>query len=105
MFARMLIPRTTAVQCGHDGSRREQQEFNGAKSSAGSSNLCGSVSARANFAEQDGESNPAGEPEDHGDGLDSENGEFVGRVREPQGRDDEICHGQEGPSVMMLLNL
>jgi len=93
MFARMLIPRASAMQRSHDGSRREQQELNRTESSARSSNLSWGVSVRTDFAQQDGERDPAGEPEDHGDGLDAENGEFVGGAGELHGCDGEICYG------------
>lgn len=48
-------------------------------------------------AEEDGEGDEAGEPEEHGEGLDGQDGELVGRAGEEPGREGEVDEGEEGP--------
>lgn len=48
-------------------------------------------------AQVGGQRDEAGEPEDHGHGLDSQRGEVVMRGRHEHGREDEVGQGQPGP--------
>jgi hypothetical protein len=48
---------------------------------------------RQQSAEEDGEGDEAGEPEEHGEGLDGQDGELVGRSGEEPGREGEVDEG------------
>ena len=46
---------------------------------------------------EDGEGDEAGEPEEHGEGVESEHGEWVGKGGEEAGGEGEVDEDEEGP--------
>jgi hypothetical protein len=54
--------------------------------------------APPDIAQAGSEGDEAGEPEDHGDGLDGDDGEAVGGDGQDDGGDEEVGQGEEGPN-------
>lgn len=53
--------------------------------------------AEQQLANPDGEGDEAGEPEEHGQRLDGEDGEFVRRLNHEHWREGQVEQGQDGP--------
>lgn len=49
------------------------------------------------FAEEDGEGDESGKPEEHGERLDGQDGELVGGAREEPWRESQVDEGEKRP--------
>jgi len=88
---------TPYMDCCYGKSSNEQQPLNGSKHSRGLRNLASVPSVTSNVAEESGQSNPAGKPEEHGQKLDGEDGVLVSCLGEAQRGQRQVDDGQKGP--------
>ena len=79
------------------GRARKDSPLKGGEHAGGPRRPARVAAAADQAAEEDGEGDEAGEPEEHGQGLDGQDGELVGRAREQPRREGQVGERGERP--------
>jgi len=84
------------VQGSHEGCRSEEQPFESSKYRGSFCSVADSAKADT-ITQEDGQRDEACEPENHGQGLGSQNAILVCGIGEARRRDDDVAEGENGP--------
>ena len=78
-------------------AREIDSPLKGAKHNSGGHDVTDGAPAQGEILLEHRQGDPAGEPEDHGDGIESEDGVLVGGGGEEARGEGEVEEGEEGP--------